>query len=160
MAQKSGDREAYLWEEGDFKISRMRPCHLPQVVAIERSSFPQPWSYSLFLSELSNRAATYWVAFFQNKVIGYLGLWMVWGEGHITTFAIHPAYRGKGFGKKLFSYVLDYARNEGCREVLLEVRPSNVKAQNLYRKFGFQVIGVRKHYYADGEDALVMKKVF
>ena len=98
--------------------------------------------------------------FFQNKVIGYLGLWMVWGEGHITTFAIHPAYRGKGFGKKLFSYALDYARNEGCREVLLEVRPSNVKAQNLYRKFGFQVIGVRKHYYADGEDALVMKKFF
>ncbi|HXL02510.1 MAG TPA: ribosomal protein S18-alanine N-acetyltransferase [Candidatus Atribacteria bacterium] len=160
MAQRSGDSETYLWEEGDFKISRMRPYHLPQIMAIERSSFPQPWSYSLFLSELSNRAATYFVAFFQSKIIGYLGLWTVWGEAHITTFAIHPAYRGEGFGKKLFGYALDYAKSQGCREVLLEVRSSNVKAQNLYRSFDFKRIGIRKHYYADGEDAWVMKKVF
>ncbi len=160
MAQRSGDREPYLWEEGDFKISWMRPYHLPQVMAIEQSSFPQPWSYSLFLSELSNQAATYFVAFFQGKIIGYLGLWMVWGETHITTFAIHPAYRGEGFGKKLFGYALNYAKSQGCSEVSLEVRPSNIKAQNLYHSFGFKKIGVRKRYYADGEDAWVMKKVF
>ncbi|HPT64077.1 MAG TPA: ribosomal protein S18-alanine N-acetyltransferase, partial [Candidatus Atribacteria bacterium] len=119
-----------------------------------------PWSYSLFLSELSNQAATYLVAFFQGKIIGYLGLWIVWGEAHITTFAIHPAYRGEGFGKKLFGYALDYAKSQGCSEVSLEVRSSNIKAQNLYHSFGFKKIGVRKRYYADGEDAWVMKKVF
>lgn len=152
--------EKVLLENGDFQIVEMRTHHLPYVVAIERRSFPQPWSYSLFLSELSNRVASYFVALLRGRVIGYVGVWILWEEGHITTFAIHPKYRGKGFGKKLFQYALDYARACGCRYVLLEVRTSNTRAQMLYRKFGFQVVGIRARYYADGEDALIMRKDF
>lgn len=147
-------------DDGDFKIVEMQTCHLPYVVAIERRSFPQPWSYSLFLTELSNRVASYFVALLAEKVIGYIGLWTMWEEGHVTTFAIHPRYRGKGFGKKLLQYALEYARVRGCRHVLLEVRVSNARAQSLYRGFGFRVIGVRSRYYADGEDALIMRKDF
>jgi len=149
-----------LVDNGDFQIVEMRTHHLPYVVAIERRSFSQPWSYSLFLTELSNKVASYFVALFEGRVIGYVGLWILWEEGHVTTFAIHPRYRGRGFGKRLFRYALDYARACGCRYVLLEVRVSNTRAQNLYRKFGFRVVGVRSRYYADGEDALIMRKDF
>lgn len=152
--------EKVLLSDGDFQIVEMRTHHLPYVVAIERRSFPQPWSYSLFLSELSNRVASYFVALLGGRVIGYIGLWILWEEGHVTTFAIHPKYRGRGFGKKLFQYALEYARACGCRHVLLEVRMSNTRAQTLYREFGFRVVGVRARYYADGEDALVMRKDF
>lgn len=152
--------EKVLLDNGNFQIVEMKAHHLPYVIAIERRSFPQPWSYSLFLSELSNRVASYFVALFEGRVIGYIGLWILWEEGHITTFAIHPKYRGRGFGKRLFQYALEYARSCGCRYILLEVRTSNTRAQTLYQKFGFRVIGVRARYYADGEDALVMRKDF
>lgn len=153
-------KDKVLLENGDFQIVEMRAHHLPYVVAIERRSFPQPWSYSLFLTELSNRVASYFVALLSGKVIGYIGLWVTWEEGHITTFAIHPRYRGKGFGKKLFHYALEYARSCGCERVFLEVRVSNSRAQGLYRSFGFETVGLRPRYYMDGEDALVMRKDF
>jgi len=153
-------KDKVLLENGDFQIVEMRAHHLPYVVAIERRSFPQPWSYSLFLTELSNRVASYFVALLSGKVIGYIGLWVTWEEGHITTFAIHPRYRGKGFGKKLFHYALEYARSCGCERVFLEVRVSNNRAQGLYRRFGFETVGLRPRYYMDGEDALVMRKDF
>jgi len=79
-----------LVDNGDFQIVEMQAHHLPYVVAIERRSFSQPWSYSLFLTELSNKVASYFVALFEGRVIGYIGLWILWEEGHITTFAIHP----------------------------------------------------------------------
>ncbi len=157
MVRNSLKREESLGEN-EFEIVKMRSQHIPFIIAIERKSFPQPWSYSLFLSELSNRMATYFVALWQGKVIGYIGMWIVWEEAHITTFAIHPAYRRKGFGEKLFTYALSYALSQGCKEVLLEVRVSNFVAQHLYRKLGFRAVGRRRGYYTDGEDAIVMKK--
>ncbi|MCD6156152.1 MAG: ribosomal protein S18-alanine N-acetyltransferase [Candidatus Atribacteria bacterium] len=141
-----------------FTIQKMRFQHLPYVVAIEKQSFKHPWSYSLFLSELSNKIAHYFVALLGNKLIGYIGLWIYLREAHITTFAIHPDFRGKGYGKRLLHYAFDFAKNKGCKEILLEVRTSNKVAQALYRKLGFSQIGLRKSYYSDGEDALVMKK--
>jgi|YNPBryunderm2012_1023409.scaffolds.fasta_scaffold00341_3 ribosomal-protein-alanine N-acetyltransferase len=158
MVQNYSVNEGFTQGEKSFQIVQMRAQHIPFIVAIERSSFPQPWSYSLFLSEISNRMASYFVALWEKKVIGYIGMWLVCEEAHITTFAIHPAYRGKGFGKRLFAYALQQARLRGCKEVLLEVRVSNVVAQNLYREFGFRPVGRRRGYYADGEDAILMKK--
>ncbi len=147
-------------EEDPYQIEKMKPIHLPDVIAIEKKSFPQPWSFSLYLSELSNRMATYLVLLFHSKVVGYIGLWTLLDEAHITTFAIHPNFRRHGLGKKLFQYALDFSHNQGCREILLEVRVSNIVAQNLYRTFGFTSYGIRKKYYNDGEDALLMKKIY
>jgi len=158
MVRNCSINEEFTQEENDFRIVEMRTQHIPFIVAIERKSFPQPWSYSLFLSEMSNRMASYFVALWQGKVIGYIGMWLVFEEAHITTFAIHPAHRGRGFGKRLFSYALQYALLRGCKEVLLEVRVSNLIAQKLYRDFGFQPVGRRRGYYSDGEDAILMKK--
>ncbi|HSV31893.1 MAG TPA: ribosomal protein S18-alanine N-acetyltransferase [Atribacteraceae bacterium] len=158
MVRRSSPGDPSLLEEGEFRIVEMKPHHLPYVVAIERKAFVQPWSYSLFLTELSNRVASYFIGLWDDRVAGYVGLWVVWETAHVTTFAIHPRFRQRGLGKKLLRFALDYSRLRNCREVLLEVRLSNTTAQELYRQFGFKLERVRKRYYSDGEDALVMKK--
>ncbi|MEI6157368.1 MAG: ribosomal protein S18-alanine N-acetyltransferase [Atribacterota bacterium] len=159
MAREFLKRKQPLFKEEHFQIIPMQLTHLSAVLAIEQKSFPQPWSYSLFLGELSNRVAVYFVALLDWRVIGYIGLWIILDEAHITTFAIHPSYRKQGYGKKIFRYALDYTKMKGCQEILLEVRITNVTAQELYQHFGFTPYGTRKHYYNDGEDALLMKKI-
>lgn len=158
------DRESLNMNNSPFSaepytIEKMKPIHLSAVLAIEKKSFPQPWSLSLFMSEFSNRLATYLVLRIKRKIIGYIGYWNLFEEAHITTFAIHPDFRRQGFGKKLIQYVLNSILNQGCHEVFLEVRISNFPAQNLYRSLGFSSIGIRKKYYSDGEDAIIMKKI-
>jgi ribosomal-protein-alanine N-acetyltransferase len=142
-----------------YAIEKMKPIHLSAVLAIEKKSFPQPWSLSLFMSEFTNRLATYLVLRLKRKVIGYIGYWYLFEEAHITTFAIHPDYRRQGLGKQLLKHALNLILNQGCHEVFLEVRISNFPAQNLYHSLGFTAVGIRKKYYSDGEDAIIMKKI-
>jgi len=91
------------------------------------------------------------------NVIGHGGLWMMLDEAHITTIAVRDAYRGQGIGELLLSGLIDHAYELKARWVTLEVRVSNVVAQNLYRKYGFGQTGLRQRYYSDNhEDAYVM----
>ncbi len=90
-------------------------------------------------------------------IVGYAGLWMMADEGHVTTIASRPDYRGRGVGELLLLALIDRAISLRARWMTLEVRASNTIAQNLYRKYTFKEMGVRKRYYSDnGEDALVM----
>jgi ribosomal-protein-alanine N-acetyltransferase len=90
-------------------------------------------------------------------VAGYGGLWIVSQEAHITSIAVREAYRRRGLGEFLFFNLLQEAIRLGVQEVTLEVRVSNIIAQNLYLKYGFATKGVRRNYYLDNrEDALVM----
>ncbi|ABB15346.1 ribosomal-protein-alanine acetyltransferase [Carboxydothermus hydrogenoformans Z-2901] len=131
---------------------------LPQVLDIEKLSYTNPWSKASFMYEITeNPLATYLVAREGDKVIGYGGIWIVLDEAHITTLAVHPAYRRNGVGKSLLNALLDVAKNRKVRSIILEVRASNFPAQNLYQKFGFKPIGIRKKYYSrPEEDAIVM----
>jgi len=140
-------------------IDRMRPADLDEVMAIERASFSMPWSRSAFLYEMErNRAARCYVVREEGRVVGYLCLWEVADELHITNIAVHPEVRRRGIGRLLLGTVLDEARRRGLRLVGLEVRPSNAGALRLYESFGFRVVGRRRGYYYDtGEDALVMQ---
>lgn len=91
------------------------------------------------------------------RIVGYCGLWLMVDEAHITTIAVHPKYRGLGLGELLLVQMTDTARSIGARWLTLEVRKSNRLAQDLYRKYTFKEMGVRRRYYSDdGEDALVM----
>lgn len=91
------------------------------------------------------------------SIIGFAGLWLMVDEAHITTIAIHPEYRHMGLGELLLTSMVDIAYSIGAKWVTLEVRVSNIVAQNLYRKYGFHEAGIRHHYYSDnGEDALIM----
>lgn len=91
------------------------------------------------------------------SIIGFAGLWLMVDEAHVTTIASHPDYRGRGVGELMLSGLIDISYEIGARVVTLEVRVSNVVAQNLYRKYNFREAGVRKRYYSDNhEDALIM----
>ena len=140
-------------------VDVMRPEDLDEVLTIERASFSMPWSRGAFLYEMEqNRVARCWVGREAGRVVGYLCLWEVAGELHITNIAVHPTVRRQGIARTLLGGVLDDARQRGLRIVVLEVRPSNAEALGLYDSFGFRVVGRRRGYYYDtGEDALVME---
>jgi ribosomal-protein-alanine N-acetyltransferase len=143
----------------------MRLDDLDEVLAIERVSFPHPWSRRAFHYELrENRVARLWVARSPEgpgaPVIAYLCLWFVAHEVHVTNFAVHPAHRHRGIGRRLMGTLLELYRQQGAARVALEVRPSNHEARRLYESFGFRQVGLRKGYYFDtGEDALLMEAI-
>ncbi len=140
-------------------LDRMQPGDLDQVVAIERLSFTMPWSRAAFLYEMEqNQVARCYVMRDGGRVLGYICLWEVADEMHITNIAVHPEERRRGIGRAMLGQVLAEARQRALRLVVLEVRPSNVEARALYESFGFRVVGRRRGYYYDtGEDALVMQ---
>lgn len=142
----------------EVHVIGMRRRHLRGVLRIEQQVYPRPWSMSLFLSELalrSNRA--YYVARVGRDVVGYAGLMMVAGDGHVTTVAVDPRWQRQQIATRLVVAIAREAIARGASALTLEVRLSNASAQGLYRRFGFRPVGVRKGYYAEtNEDALVM----
>lgn len=142
-----------------LSVDRMRATDLDEVVAIERASFTLPWSRGAFLYEMQqNRVAQCWVMREDDRIAGYVCLWEIGDEVHVTNIAVHPGWRRRGIGRALLSGILEDARRRQVRTVGLEVRPSNTEARGLYDSFGFKVVGRRKGYYYDtGEDALVME---
>ena len=142
-----------------LSVDLMRPEDLDEVLGIERASFSMPWSRGAFLYEMQqNRVARCWAMREDAQVVGYLSLWEVADEVHITNIAVRPDCRRRGLGRTLLRGILDEARQRRIRLVVLEVRPSNTEARTLYESFGFRVVGRRRGYYYDtGEDALVME---
>lgn len=140
-------------------IAPMTLDDLDDVLSIERASFQAPWSRGAFRYELTqNRVARCLVIREGRALAGYICLWEIGREIHITNVAVDPARRRRGLARRLLARVVEDARRGGVELVFLEVRPTNVEALRLYESFGFQVIGRRKGYYFDtGEDALVME---
>jgi ribosomal-protein-alanine N-acetyltransferase len=138
--------------------SAMSQEHLRSVVRIEQQVYPEPWTESLFLSELAQKASRdYLVAEIDSSVVGYAGLSYVDDEAHLTNIAVDPQFQGRSIATQLMLRCVETCQARGIRSMTLEVRVSNVVAQALYRKFGFGPSGVRKNYYArPREDALIM----
>jgi [ribosomal protein S18]-alanine N-acetyltransferase len=131
---------------------------LEDVQLIERASFTAPWPANAYRQELeANRLAHYLVVVVGERIVAYGGIWLMVDEAHITTFAVHPAYRRRGLGERLLLALLDLAIARHAREATLEVRLSNLPARRLYEKYGFRPVGIRPRYYSDNqEDALIM----
>ena len=133
---------------------------LPAVVAIEDLSFPIPWSLSSFRYEmLENPYASLFGARLREPpgLVAFACVWVIDQEMKINNIAVHPEWRGRGIGRVLLARLLDFGHQQGCTEVMLEVRPSNEPALRMYARAGFRVMGRRKGYYSDThEDALVM----
>jgi ribosomal-protein-alanine N-acetyltransferase len=144
--------------ERPIEIIPMRRRHVRQVAAIEERIFPRPWSPALYYSELAMPATRiYLVAVQGDTVVGYAGLMLVVGEGHITTIGVAPEFQRRRIGMRLLHLLATAAREHGATALTLEVRVSNHGAQELYRTFGFVPAGIRKNYYSEvNEDGLVM----
>ena len=132
---------------------------LDQVLEIERASFPTPWTRAAFCYEIEqNKVARCTALRGRRGIVGYLCLWEIGHEIHITNLAVHPEWRRRGVARQLLGAALIEGVARGVTLAFLEVRPSNTRALALYESLGFQVIGRRNGYYFDtGEDALVME---
>ena len=134
---------------------------IPEIAALEKQCFTLPWSEKSFRDEMANKLAIYHVAKDNGACVGYAGFWNVSGEGDVTNVAVLPEYRRRGVGSSLVAEMVKTAENLKLELLTLEVRKSNVAAQKLYEKFGFEILGERKRYYSDnGEDAYIMTKTF
>lgn len=168
------------------RIEPMRVEDIGPVLEIERVSFSAPWSARAYDYELRyNDLAHYFVArlpdgasiapsggkvrsWFETlfrppapagepPIVGYVGFWMMAGAAHISTLAVTPAFRRNSFGELLLVAALERAMELHAYEATLEVRVSNASAQDLYQKYGFTKVGVRKGYYTDNnEDGIIM----
>ena len=138
----------------------MKEADLDSVVAIEKASFPTPWSRGMFREDLTRPFSRPFTAEDPaGEILGYVVCWNVAGEAHLLNIAVHPNFRGRGVGEALVKETIRRAGRAGSEWIHLEVRVGNEQAQTLYRKCGFAFVGMRKGYYTDtGEDALLFAR--
>ncbi len=139
-------------------LAPMRRRDLRAVLRIEGQVYPRPWTLTLYMSELNLRGSRHYaVARIGGRIVGYAGMLFTADEAHITTIAVDPSFHRRRIGTRLLLHQAQAALAHGARHLTLEVRASNVAAQELYRRFGFRAQGVRKNYYAEvNEDGIVM----
>jgi ribosomal-protein-alanine N-acetyltransferase len=139
-------------------IRRMTLADVPAVHEIDTLSFSLPWPERSFRFELTeNPVSRGWVAEVDGKIAAMLLLWFIVDEAHIATIAVHPDFRRQGIGEQILLYALLVVHQEGAQRAFLEVRAGNAAAQAMYKKYGFEVAGVRPRYYKDNnEDAFLM----
>lgn len=145
-------RNKALWQ-----VEGLKEAHIPQIAAMERACFTDPWSESALRDELNSPLARYFVCTEGGEVLGYIGTRVVLDECQVANVAVSPSCRRQGVASFLMEAMLDFCRREGMNLVTLEVRLSNSAAQALYEKFGFQKTGIRPGYYqSPPEDAVLM----
>ncbi len=142
----------------DYTLRPLEERDLDTLAEMEKINFSMPWSRASFERELKeNVAARYLVLEADGRVVAYGGMWLVIDEAHITNIAVHPDYRGRGYGEAVTRALMALAKDTCMYMITLEVRRSNAVAQALYHKVGFLDVGYRKRYYEDNkEDALIM----
>ncbi|HMM05700.1 MAG TPA: tRNA (adenosine(37)-N6)-threonylcarbamoyltransferase complex dimerization subunit type 1 TsaB [Clostridiales bacterium] len=141
----------------DFTVDEMKAADIEELLVLEKTAFPVPWTENMFKNELTNAYGHYWVLRSNQHVTAYGGFWLVCDECHITNIAVHEDFRRQGQGKAILEHLIQMAQLYGAHDITLEVRPSNEAALTLYKSHGFLQKGLRKHYYEDnGEDAIIM----
>ena len=137
----------------------MLPADIPAVHELEVRLFPvDAWPLHMFVDELAQpETRRYLIAEAPDGIVGYAGLMCVEPIADVQTIAVVPEYEGRGIGSALLTELINEGRRRGAADVLLEVRADNPRAQHLYRRFGFEQIHVRRKYYRDGVDALIMR---
>lgn len=168
-----------------YVVEPMQTADIGEVMAIDRQSFPTPWSHSAYVHEIERNDAAHYLVLRAREgvrgpgsdtnwervkrwlagsgpsgrlpILAYGGLWLMYDEAHISTIAARSDWRGKGVGELMLVALLDQALRLTAHIVTLEVRVSNTRAQRLYKKYHLEVVGRRRGYYTDNnEDALLM----
>lgn len=143
----------------NIEIRSLNFNDLDAVTLIEKTCFSLPWSKESFVNELVNQLAYYQCATIDGNVVGYMGMWKICDEGHVTNVAVLPEYRKKGIASLLISKMIDVCKCSEINSMTLEVRESNYDAIRVYEKFGFKSLGIRPNYYQKpNENAIIMWK--
>jgi len=142
-----------------FSVVPMTEEHILEVARIEEESFSVPWSKNAFLESLKLEHSIFLTALYDGEIVGYIGMYKVFNDVDITNIAVSKEYRKKGVAKALMTEAFKRVKELGASGVMLEVRKTNLFAINLYEKFGFINIGIRKNFYEKPvEDAIIMWK--
>ena len=144
----------------DMLIRHMTAADLPAVVELDQLSFSDPWSFTAWREMFEDPHAQVWITTDGFKLVGALAVWLVLDELHIGTIAIHPAHQRQGLGARLLETGLRAGIARGVAQAHLEVRKSNLPAQRLYQRFGFEIVGERKRYYSDNREDAVLMSVY
>lgn len=140
-------------------VSKLTMREIPAVAALDRALFSkESWSEADFETSLVDPTRFFWVAMEEETLLGFCGLSQSLEQGDILNIGVCPDQRGKGIGSVLLQQAITAFKDQGGKELFLEVRASNVAAKALYEKFGFCRIGIRKNYYQQpAEDGLVYR---
>ncbi len=131
--------------------------YLDNILEIERVSFPSPWGRQAFENEIMNPLSHLCALEVDGSVGGYACFWTHNDLMQVLNIAIRPDKRNQGLGYRLLTEVIEQGKNRGIKNIWLEVRVTNRAARRLYRKLGFEKVGIRRHYYPDTrEDAISM----
>lgn len=149
-----------MQEESRLIVRQARENDISAIEALEKQCFVSPWSYeSLYHDIIENKLAFYLAAEIDGEVCGYVGVWKILDEGHITNVAVSHEYRRRHIATAMLGVLLEVLRDNDVRRCTLEVRRGNEAAKKLYASLGFEEAGIRKGYYEDnGEDAIIMWK--
>ena len=129
---------------------------IERVLTIERASSPDPWTERIMHDELYGARRCYLVAEHASEVVGFCGLLLQVGEGHVTNVAVEPRFRGQRIAARLLLPSIRWGLDQHISALTLEVRVGNEAAIRLYRRFGFAPVGTRPKYYPNGDDALIL----
>lgn len=142
----------------DWAIRPAERRDVPELLVIEIAQFPEPWSRTMLLDEITNlENRRYTVAVESKEIIGYLGVMFVMDELHINTIGTLPGHEGRGVATSLMDEAWENAKARDIARATLEVAVSNERAQALYARYGFRPVGIRKNYYERiQEDALIL----
>jgi ribosomal-protein-alanine N-acetyltransferase len=152
---------AAVWDLARLNYEPMQKTDLDDVYALEQSVYPHPWSMANFEDSLNSNYEAWVLRDRDGDLLGYFLLMAVVDEAHLLNVAVSADKQGQGLGRFLLNQAVACSRGLGMESVLLEVRPSNTRALEIYERYGFKQIGRRKGYYpaSDGqrEDAIVMR---
>lgn len=152
---------APLWDLARLNYEPMRDADLAEVLALEHRVYPHPWTMANFADSLASGYHAWVLRDQAGELMGYFLLMAIVDEAHLLNVAVSDLRQGQGLGRFLLNQAVACARGQGMESVLLEVRPSNLRALDIYQRYGFRQIGRRKAYYPAAnqqrEDAIVMR---
>jgi ribosomal-protein-alanine N-acetyltransferase len=150
-----------VWDLARLNYEPMRQSDLDDVLGLEESVYPHPWSMGNFTDSLSSNYEAWVLRDQDGYLLGYFLLMAIVDEAHLLNVAVSAEKQGQGLGRLLLNQAVACSRGLGMTSVLLEVRPSNTRALEIYERYGFKQIGRRKGYYPAAnqqrEDAIVMR---
>lgn len=141
----------------DISIEKMTLEYLNNLSSNLTTEFDDFWNFNILYEDFNNPNCHYFIAKLDNKIVGFFGISIVLDEATINNIVVNKYYRNQGIGNLMIKYLINFCSSKNVSYIFLEVNEKNLDAYNLYKKNGFEDIGIRKKYYNNCNDAIVMK---
>ena len=141
-------------------ISEMNLQDLENIKGCLLTDFDNFWSYNILKQELENGKSKYFVAKQENEIVGFAGILLIIDQVNIMNIVVKKDKRNFGIGSLLLEEIIRYSKIHNATSITLEVNEKNIPAIKLYEKYGFKQVGLRKKYYNNEDNAILMDLVF